>query len=170
MDTESSARRRVNSRDIGAKGELSVAKYFREQGGPLCWAARRRVATGWRNEHTEFADHGDIAGVPGLCLQVKALARPLIGKLLTDTWVATVAQSAALSLELGSPVRPMIIEKRRGTADVGQWWAHLAAPFYVELVTGHAQLVLRDHLVRVELGALMPDVRLWLFEQQAKNS
>lgn len=155
---------RINSRDKGAKGERDVAAYFREHGGPLCWAARRRVSTGT----VTHADQGDIAGVPYLCLQVKALARPLTGKLLDSTWWATQKQATALMMETNRPAQPIIIEKRTGSADVGQWTAHLSTQFYVELVTGRQQLILRGYLVRTELGNLMPDIRLWLAEQHAK--
>jgi hypothetical protein len=108
--------------------------------------------------------------VPWLCLQVKALARPLTGKLLADTWVATYDQAEALSLDTGRRHYPVIIEKRAGAADVGRWYAHLSSGFYVEVVVGRPQLILQPHLVRVELGDLMPHIRMWLSEQTARIS
>lgn len=157
----------VNSRDIGAKAERDIANYFKSRGGPACHNARRLVATGWRNGSTDSPDQGDIAGVPGLCIQSKALAKPLAGKLLADTWSATQQQAAARTAETRSRHQPIIIERRRGCADVGRWIAHLDARFYTELVTGRAQLVLHNHLLRVDLGDLMPDLRVWIGQHAA---
>jgi len=143
----------VNSRAKGIGAEQSVARYFRDVAG--CPDARRSVAAGWRNGSTSSPDRGDIDGVPGLCVQVKNLARPLIGKLLADTWAETLDQAAQ------GDRRPMIIEKTR-SSDVGCWWAHIDARFYVELVTGRPQLILHNHLMRTLLGDLMPSLRLWI--------
>jgi hypothetical protein len=143
----------VNSRAKGIGAEQAVARYFRDVAS--CPDARRSVAAGWRNGSTSSPDRGDIDGVPGLCVQVKNLARPLAGKLLSDTWFETLEQAAA------SARRPMIIEKCR-SSDVGYWWAHVDARFYVELVTGCPQLILHNHLMRAQLGDLMPSLRLWI--------
>lgn len=142
----------VNSRTKGLTAERAVANYFKVHVSP---DARRSVATGWSNGSTEHQDLGDIDGVPGLCLSVKNLARRLEGKLLADTWTEVCRQA------LPNLYTAIIIEKRAGTTDVGKWWAHLSSSFYVELLTGRRQLVLNHHLVRVELGAIIDDLRLW---------
>lgn len=147
----------VNSRTKGIKGELDVVKYLRSF--PEWPTARRSVAAGWSNGTTEHQDEGDLVGTPGLCFQVKNLARPLTGKLLTETWRETVAQA------MSGNRHPIIIEKRAGCADVGRWWTHLSSRFYVELLTGSRQLVLTDHLVRVELGDIIGDLRMWSRER-----
>lgn len=143
----------ASSRAIGVKGERDVAVYFRQF--PEWPNARRRVAAGWRNAHTQHQDQGDLADVEPFCVQVKRLSRPLVGKLLTDTWHETCAQAVAGNRH------PIIVERRVGHADVGRWWTHLSSRFYVMLLTGREQLVLSEHLVRVELGDLIHDLRQW---------
>ena len=143
----------ANSRAIGVQGERDVAKYFRQF--PEWPKARRLVAAGWRNGSTEHQDEGDLAGVDPFCLQVKRLSRPLTGKLLTDVWDATCTQAMAGNRH------PIIIERRAGHAEVGRWWAHLSSRLYVTVLTGREQLVLSEHLVRVELGDLIHDLRQW---------
>lgn len=146
----------VNSRAKGIGAERAVANYliFCD---PVLWSgARRKVASGWSNGKTEYQDEGDVAGTPGLCFQVKNMARPLVGRLLDDIWSDTRAQALR-----GNRV-PIIIEKRAGCADVGQWWAHLDNRFYVELLTGAPRLVMADlHLVRVAFRDIVRPLRLW---------
>lgn len=142
----------VNSRAKGLKGERDIANYLRRF--PEWPEARRRVAAGWSNGKSEHQDEGDLIGTDPFCVQSKALARPLTGKLLTDTWRETVTQAVANNLH------PIIVEKRTGTADVGRWWAHLGCRLYVQLLTGRPQLVLADHLVRVELGDIIDNMRM----------
>lgn len=143
----------VNSRAKGIKGERDVALYFRQF--PEWPKARRLVAAGWRNGSTEHQDEGDLAGVEPFCIQAKNLARPLTGQLLINTWRETCAQAVAGNRH------PIIIEKRAGSADVGRWWAHLSSRFYVALLLGREHLVFSDHLVRVELGDVIGDLRQW---------
>lgn len=147
----------VNSRAKGIKGELDVAGYLRSF--PEWPTARRSVAAGWSNGSTEHQDEGDLVGTPGLCFQVKNLARPLTGKMLIDTWRETAAQAFVGNRH------PIIVEKRVGSADVGRWWAHLSSRFYVELITGWRQFVPTEHLVRVELGDIIVSLRMWTREQ-----
>lgn len=148
----------VNSRAKGIGAEQAVARYFRDTAH--CPDARRSVAAGWSNRSTSSQDRGDIEGVPGLCVQVKNLARPLVDKALTDVWAETCAQAVP------GGRRPLIVEKRAGTTNVGFWWTHLDARFYLELVTGRAQLVLYNHLIRVALGDLMPNLRVWIADKR----
>jgi hypothetical protein len=148
----------VNSRAKGIRAEQAVARYFQAAG---CIEARRLVAAGWRNGATSAPDLGDVA-VDGLAVQVKNLAKPLVGKALSDVWADTMAQAAAGRDDR----RPILIEKRTGTADVGRWWLWLASEFYLELLTGRTQLVLHDHLVRVELGSVIGDIRIWIRTRQ----
>ena len=141
----------VNSRRKGLSAEQAAARYFVAAG---CPDARRSVAAGWRNGATSSPDRGDIDGVPGIGIQVKNLAKPLVGKALADVWVETCAQAGGR--------RPLLLEKRAGAADVGRWYAWLSSGFYLELLTGRRQLVMYDHLVRVELGSIIGDLRIWI--------
>lgn len=151
----------VNSRNKSIKqGEQPAARYFRAQGPP--WQdARRLVAAGWSNSVTESQDAGDLTGLPGLCVQVKALKKPLVGKALADVFAETERQAAAC----GSGVVPLILEKRAGTTDVGRWWLWLTSAVYVRLVTGRWAWLPEPHLVRVELGAVIGDLRSFSLEQ-----
>lgn len=151
----------VNSRTKGRSAEQAVARYFRDHISP---ESRRVVAAGWSNGRTSGADLGDVHA-PGLCIQVKSLARPLAGKLLADTWRETQAQTAALAAHTGRTANSLIVEKRPGSADVGRWWVHLSSRVYVALVTGAPRFVASDHLVRVELGDITQDLRLWCRER-----
>jgi hypothetical protein len=144
----------VNSRAKGIGAEQAVARYFRDVAG--CPDARRSVAAGWRNGSTSSPDRGDIDGVPGLCVQVKNLARPLSGKLLDAVWDETRRQ-ALVTQSVG-----IVVEKRIGTTDVGRWWMHTSSVFYVEIVTGRPRFVPNFHLVRVELGAVIGDLMMWV--------
>lgn len=135
----------------GSKTERDVAGYLRAAGIPT---AERRVVTGWHRTDRSDPDLGDIKGAPGLCIQVKNLDKTargnLSGKKLADTMAETESQRAASGAALG-----LLIEKRPNNADVGTWWAHMAANDFVALIDGqdpwtgpHAECVF---YVRTEL-------------------
>jgi len=152
----------VDSRGKGIKGERDSAAYFRAFGHP--WQdARRLVSTGWSNGSTSSPDRGDLTGLPGLCVQVKNMARRLEGKLMADVWHATKQQASIDGLGR----MPLILEKRAGSADVGRWWLHLASYDHVRLVTGRVMWVPSSHLVRVELGDVVNDLRLYSLERSS---
>lgn len=140
----------INGRRKGLTAEQHVATWFREHVHP---DSRRVVATGWSSRSGAQQDPGDVHA-PGLCVQVKALAKPLSGKLLADVWDATTRQAASVDR------RPLLLEKRAGTADVGQWWLWLGSHFYIELVAGRPMWV-GPHLIRVQLGALTAELKYW---------
>lgn len=149
----------VNSRNKGLTAERAVANYLKDNGFP---DARRSVATGWSTANSQLPDRGDIDGVRGLAIQVKNLARRLEGKLLIDTWRATVAQAAEMTRQTGAAHRPIIIEKRAGSADVGRWWLHTDTGILVRMLTGRWQWVGPNFcLVRVEVGDVINDLRIW---------
>lgn len=150
---------RINSRAKGLSAERAVANYFVAHGRP---DAKRSVATGWSNGSTESGDVGDIIGVPGFAIQVKNLARRLEGKLLADTWRETIAQSVSLTKLTGVPSRPVIVEKRAGSADPGRWWLYLYDQDYVRMLVGRSMWTgVHRHLVRVELGDVIVALVGW---------
>lgn len=149
---------RINSAAKGRAAERDVVTYLKAQGWP---DARRSVATGFSNGVTESQDVGDILGVPGFCLQVKNMARRLEGKLLLDVWQETQRQAAELTRLSGVYATPVIVEKRAGQAFVSRWWLHMASRSYVRMLTGRWQLVTALHLVRVEVGDVIGDLRAW---------
>lgn len=147
----------VNSRAKGIKAELDAAKYFAAQGRP--WEdARRKIETGWNNGHASSPDRGDLTGLPGLCVQVKNHAAPLVDTMLSRVLSETVAQAAVCG------AMPLLLEKRAGAADVARWWAHLGSPEYVRIVTGAWRFVPSLHHVRVPLGCIVDDLRRYSLE------
>ena len=144
----------IDGRTKGLTAERALANYLKSAGWP---DARRSVVTGT----AQRPDAGDIAGTPGLCFQAKNLATVLSGKLLHATWHQTQAQAAELTKQTGKWCAPIIVEKRAGSADPGRWWCHLSSRFYVRVLTGRWTLVTNLHLVRVELGDIVTDLRLW---------
>lgn len=151
----------VNGRTKGLTAERAVANYLKAQGWP---DAKRSVATGWSNGSTESGDIGDILGVPGFAVQVKNLKGGLTGKALDDVYQEALAQAVSLARITGRDSAAIIIEKRAGTADVGRWWAHLSNRVYLRALTGRWQFTTRHHLVRVQLGDVIGDLRLWSAE------
>lgn len=149
----------VNSRAKGVKAEQDLGRYLRSFGAP--WQdARRYVAAGWSNGSSESADRGDMAGVPGFCIQVKDTQRALVGKFLHDTWRDVRDQAAAIATPDGVVV-PIIVEKRTGSAEPARWWLHMSATDYMALLLGRPVFLPAPHLVRVELGDVIADLRAW---------
>ena len=91
----------------GSAAERAVARWLAANGWP---EAERRYDAGRAD------DRGDIRGVPGVTLEVKNHQRlDLAG------WVAELEREMGNSGDqLGA-----VIVKRRGTTDVGQWYAVL---------------------------------------------
>lgn len=108
-----------SSKAKGYAGENAVVKWLREHGFP--YAERRRAGAS--------KDTGDIVGViPGLCIEVKSHARMAIAD-----WVDQ------LSEEMNNfPIEPawsgVVIHKRRGKTDVGEWYATMPASIWLDLV------------------------------------
>lgn len=151
----------INSRAKGIKGEQDLSRYLRSFGDP--WLnARRLVSAGWSNGSTSQPDRGDLTGTPGLCVQSKNLARPLTGKLLADTWHEVRAQAVAVGVP---DLVPLIVEKRTGAADPGRWWCWMSAADYIAVVAGRRMWVAAPHLVRVELGDVVNDLRIYSSER-----
>lgn len=143
--------KKINSRRKGITAEQAVARYFVAHGLP---DAHRAVAAGWRNGSTQRGDQGDVAGVPGFAVQVKNVAKPLVGQRLADVWRETCEQAVRAGGE------PLLVEKRPGTANVGQWWLYIGSTLYIRLVTGQWQWTTGVHLVRVELDSVIEDLVL----------
>jgi Holliday junction resolvase len=92
------------SRNKGARAERDVVAYLRANGFPY---AERRLSGG-------VDDRGDVAGVPGLVIEVKdrtAHSFPEYVRQL-EAEVSCVGVGAGL-----------VIAKRAGTTDVGSWYA-----------------------------------------------
>ena len=117
MTTLDRAKRGKANRDKGARAERAVGTWLRAHGWPH---AERAIATGHRSGERVRADHGDITGMPGIAVQVKDVATldepAKLGAALTDTDCQRLAAKADYGL---------LVQRRRGVADVGCWWAWL---------------------------------------------
>lgn len=105
------------NRDKGLKFERDTAAYFRAHG---IAEAERKVSAGWRNAKRSHADSGDIKGIPGITVQCKYLAKPLVDKALRDAM-----SEAAVQCISANNVIPLLVEKRHGVADAGYSYAWL---------------------------------------------
>lgn len=88
----------------GTAGESAVVKWLCENGHPH---AERRALQG-------AADKGDIAGLPGVMIEVKNVKADMWGKWLAETEIETRNAKADVG---------MLVRKRVGRSDPGQWFA-----------------------------------------------
>lgn len=116
------------NRDKGLQFERDIAAYFRAHG---IATAERKVSAGWRNAKRSHADSGDIKDIPGITVQCKYLAKPLVGKALDDAMDETNEQCIAA----GNAI-PLLVEKRHGVADVGYSYAWLPCWAHITIMTG----------------------------------
>lgn len=146
------------NRDKGLRAERDVAAYLRAAG---ITTAERSVSTGWHNGTRSLADCGDLKGTPGLCFQIKNLAKPL-----TDQALAGALQETAEQLKASRQVIGLLIEKRHQCADVGKWHVWLRAEDYVGLVASlspkTAQLMIGPtYPIRVEMRHIIEELVLF---------
>lgn len=112
----------ATSRSRGHRAERDVARYLRARGYPD--AHTTRSALGHDGTHTP----GDVVGIPGLVIEVKDHARPC-----WPQWIRQVRHEAG--------DRPwVIIRKRRGCSDPGQWEC------LSETTYGTVEVAWRDYL------------------------
>lgn len=95
----------------GAKAERDLVVWLREHGWPDACRAR--------GEGT--VDRGDIGGIPGVCVQVKAAAKPeyVMARL-------RAAQHGAVVQAWGR--REVAVVKLPGVGDPAKWWAATPLP------------------------------------------
>jgi hypothetical protein len=138
-------------RNRGFKFERDLARYFNAHG---CITAERRVVASFRTKDRESPDLGDLRDIPGVCVQAKyevdSYPSGLSGKALDDRLAETMTQMFASGCAL-----PLLIEKRKGHADIGEQWVHIPANYYAALVFGidptSEPWVTTTHPIRVEL-------------------
>ncbi len=100
------------SRRKGAAAEVDVVNYLRQHGYP---DARRYLAGDGRQP-------GDIDAIPGVSLEVKNQA-----EIELAAWVDQAVAEARSNL-------PVVVAKRRGRPDPGDWYAVLRFSDLVELL------------------------------------
>lgn len=103
------------SKRKGTAAESAVVAWLQANGHPH---AERRALAG-------INDKGDIAGVPGVCIEVKNhKSLDLAG------WCAElVVEIANAKARTG-----VVIAKRRGKSDVGEWYALMPAHIWLDLL------------------------------------
>ena len=99
----------------GSAAELAVAKWLRKLG----WIHAERSRAGWQD------DRGDIDGMPGVCIEVKAEKKIDIPGYLREL---------ELEMENAKAWTGTVIIKRRGSTNVDNWYAVIPAKIWGELM------------------------------------
>ena len=99
----------------GSAAELAVAKWLRKLG----WIHAERSRAGWQD------DRGDIDGMPGVCIEVKAEKKIDIPGYLRELEV---------EIENAKAWTGTVIIKRRGSMNVDDWYAVMPAKIWGELM------------------------------------
>ena len=99
----------------GSAAELAVAKWLRKLG----WIHAERSRAGWQD------DRGDIDGLPGICIEVKAEKKIDIPGYLRELEV---------EIENAKAWTGTVIIKRRGSTNVDDWYAVMPAKIWAELL------------------------------------
>ena len=99
----------------GSAAELAVAKWLRKLG----WIHAERSRAGWQD------DRGDIDGLPGICIEVKAEKKIDIPGYLRELEV---------EMENAKAWTGTVIIKRRGSTNVDDWYAVMPAKVWGELM------------------------------------
>lgn len=138
------ARRGRSNRNRGAAAERSVAKWLRANGFP---GAERAVRAAYVGSDRVIPDPGDLTGTPGLVWQVKDCQIERIGLWLTET----EQQRGAVDADYG-----VLVVRRRGYADPGQWWCWLPLDALLRMGLGGlpTSWSLDSEPVRLELRAV----------------
>ena len=99
----------------GSAAELAVAKWLRKLG----WIHAERSRAGWTD------DRGDIDGLPGICIEVKAEKKFDLPGYLRELEV---------EMENAKAWTGTVIIKRRGSMNVDDWYAVMPAKIWAELL------------------------------------
>jgi hypothetical protein len=124
----------------GKETERMAARWLRANGFPDC---KRTVRTGYRATTHSLADQADLDLCPGLIAQVKSLRPANRAERAVPGWMGEVEmQRAACCADVA-----LLIVRREGTANVGEWWAWLwlddAAAMHTGLYTSMRQIPVR---------------------------
>jgi hypothetical protein len=103
------------SKQKGTSAETAVVNWLKELG-------RKHVE---RRSLNGSSDRGDIAGIPSVVIEVKNCA-----KMELSQWVAELeVEIANDKADTGT-----VIHKKRGTTNVGEWYATMPASIWYELI------------------------------------
>lgn len=121
MSARTASQRAAASRRKGAVAERDLVRWLRANGFP---GAERAVRTGYRTPDRTAADPGDVTGTPGIVWSVKDCAVERIA-----TWLAELD-----AMDTSTTVVRLLVAKRRGHADPGEWWCWLRAHDFAALL------------------------------------
>ena len=99
----------------GSAAERAVVTWLRANG----YRYAERTRAGWQD------DRGDIDGLPGVCVEVKNEKRIDLPQYLREL---------ATEMENGRADTGVVIVKKRGTSDPGQWYAVMPADLWLALL------------------------------------
>lgn len=141
----------VNGDAKGKRYERQLVNTLKDAGFS---GARRTVRTGYRNAKTQADDEGDIDGVPGFGIQLKALKHELVpGVVLDRVFDETITQA-------GPDRVPLLVNHRVGRGDPLMWWVWMNASDFVALTAGIPPfLVNHEFLIRTTLGDIIGHMR-----------
>lgn len=105
------------SKQKGTNAETAVVNWFKSK-GPKRKNVERRSLNG-------IQDRGDIAGIPEVVIEVKNHARMEL-----SAWVAELL----VEMKNDKAETGIVIHKKKGTTDVGQWYATAPADVWYELL------------------------------------
>lgn len=102
------------SKQKGTAAETAVVNYLKSKG-------RKHVE---RRSLSGSSDRGDIAGLPGVVIEVKNHARMELSQWVSELEVEMANDKADTGV---------VIHKKKGTTDVGQWYATMPVEVWYEL-------------------------------------
>ena len=105
------------SKQKGTAAETAVVNYLKDKG--YVHVERRSLNGAY--------DRGDIAGIQSVVIEVKDHARMELAQ-----WVSELL----VEIENDKAKTGVVIHKRRGTTDVGRWYATMPVDVWVNLLEG----------------------------------
>lgn len=103
------------SKQKGTAAETAVVKYLKTNGFN---GVERRALTG-------AYDKGDISGIEGLVIEVKDHRTMTLGQ-----WI----EELKVEIDNANAETGVVIHKRRGKGDVGEWYASMPVYIYLDLL------------------------------------
>jgi hypothetical protein len=103
------------SKQKGTAAETAVVRWLQDRG-------YRNVE---RRSLSGVNDRGDIAGIPGVVIEVKNHQRMALPEWLAELDVEMKNDKAKTGV---------VIHKRKGTTDVGEWYATMPVNVWLELI------------------------------------
>jgi hypothetical protein len=103
------------SKQKGTLAETAVVNWLQSKG-------RKHVE---RRSLNGSSDRGDIAGIPSVVIEVKNCAKMELSQWVTELEVEIANDKA----DTGT-----VIHKKRGTTNVGEWYATMPASIWYELI------------------------------------